>query len=518
VVLLHRAWPGWAGRRDLVRVRLALVTLVTALCFSTTLRTFLPTITAETPLAYLPLLLVTAPVIVWRQAGATRVVRNPGDLELDLALGLPLVAGAAVLLTAIPAASGPFYWIDRPDVLSLALFALGCSIIVAGARQCSRLRGGLVIPLLAWPGLYERVLPRLVGWTTSLTQTSVAAAVRRLPLPVHVTDDPSVLMVRGSGGHDTPVSIGSMCSGIDGVLGLVLIGALVLSQVYGAWWRRVVWLAGAVALALCVNVARIVVIVWLAGSGHQDTAFGLVHEGAGMVLFGIEIVCMLLLLKPLGLHRRSCPSSPPRGPSSPAARGPRPPGLARRTASLGSAALVCAGVTAADVAIGGYAAFFDPSGTPRVSAFAAAPRPPGTAVRLVASYDWAQTYLGPHGGYDRFVVDVSGGRVIADVIHTDDPGLLQQYSLAACWGYHDYDIQSEVRVSLGGGVTGQALSFVLPNSSRPWVAVSWAWPVRNGGGDVERVTLLAPSDLTAARRLQVVAAAMVGVTLQGQHA
>ena len=71
-------------------------------------------------------------------------------------------------------------------------------------------------------------------------------------------------------------------------------------------------------------------------------------------------------------------------------------------------------------------------------------------------------------------------------------GALDAYTLAHCYAFHGFNVDSARRVDLGDGVVGQ--SFVYTTSRADWHAVSWQWPVRRGGSvEHERLVLIAAS-------------------------
>jgi hypothetical protein len=79
--------------------------------------------------------------------------------------------------------------------------------------------------------------------------------------------------------------------------------------------------------------------------------------------------------------------------------------------------------------------------------------------------------------------------VVADVINTNKLSSFSAYGVEACYRFHGYSLRDVGQVRLGGGITGEALSY----SSRKdgdWTIVWWIWPTKFGATThYERVML-----------------------------
>jgi hypothetical protein len=67
--------------------------------------------------------------------------------------------------------------------------------------------------------------------------------------------------------------------------------------------------------------------------------------------------------------------------------------------------------------------------------------------------------------------------VIADVVNTSDLSSFSAYGVEACYRFHGYSLRDVAQVSLGGGITGQALSYATQRH-QDWTLVYWIWPVK----------------------------------------
>jgi exosortase/archaeosortase family protein len=452
----------------------------------------------DTPLAYLPLLPLFTLWTVWTLVGAYQGRSAPiQDRQVDLLIGIPILVASLLLITVVPAVWSTYYWTERPDVISLALFVSAGVILLFGFNWFWRLRAPLAFLFLMWPALYLHLMSGVLQSFTDATNTVLARVVALLPMGVRLGGQPGVLSVPTGHGGNLLVSVGTACSGANSVLGFLLIGGALLVGHRGHRIAKLGWLACGLLLAFSLNVVRLTSILALASAGHPSFALGEYHAVIGLVLFAIAVAVMLLVMPWFRLQ--------PQGPAGaviaraqdrPAAQRLR---LSRRTIVAVVAGLVLTVATAAaDHDLRAYAAFIDGTGAPTVAPFGAARVTAGRNVFPVASYPWAKQYFGANSTFERFEVyrPGSAGIAWADVVRTDDRGSLDAYNLQNCFLFHNYNISTTRRFDLGDGVTGLLLNYADPTTHRKWATVSWAWPVRyHGGTYYERIALT--SDLNS---------------------
>ena len=480
-------WRGWAVRN---RTLLSAVALGAAaiLAYHFTLLSLVDYLRLDTPLAYLPLLPLftvwTIYVRIQQHRGATEPIR---DRQVDFLVGVPLVLLAIVLVTAVPAVWSTYYWSDRPDVVSMAVFVCAGVIMFFGFNWFWRLRAPLLFLLLMWPSLYLHLMPGLMATFTEATNGALAAAVQHLPIAVTPGGGPGLLTIQVPRAAPLLVSVGTACSGANSVLGFLLIGSAMLLGLKGRRAWKLSWMAAGVALTFALNLVRLVSILALAGAGQPGFALGAYHAVIGLVLFGIAIAVMSALVGVFRLTREQPPATP-----APA------PAPAPRTLSSWSrlrfpvVAFVAATllIAFADHDLQAYASFADGSGGPTVGVFAPSPADAQRVVK-VQTYPWATEYFGAHSDFSRWALLRPGQNVAwADVVRTDDKGSLDAYNLQNCFLFHNYDIRTSRQVDLGNGVTGLLLNYSDAQTRSRWATISWAWPVHYKGETYfERVAL-----------------------------
>ncbi|MBJ7595838.1 MAG: exosortase/archaeosortase family protein [Candidatus Dormibacteraeota bacterium] len=494
----HRAlWPA------------AAIVLVTVVGYSLTLGSMFDYLRLETPLAYLPLLPFFALGIALFTAHRYRnVSAGIRDRQIDFLIGIPMIVFALLLITIVPALASTYYWSNRPDVLSMALFAGGLITIFYGINWFWRLKSALVFLVLMWPALYLNIMPGLMQSFTDATNSALGKVVHLLPLGVSLTGSPGILSVHQASGAPLTVSVGTACSGADSVLGFLLIGAAILTAVGGGGIRKFLWMVFGLALTFAVNVFRLTSILALASAGHPDLALGGYHAVIGLILFTLVIAAMMRLLPIFGLHPR--PDVVQTGRSRQlTAIAPRRPTLRRRRATIGIMAALAVLVGLANQGLAPYAAFQDGTGSPSVVPFSIGSAPGGMQVSFYQEYPWAKQYFGANSTFTRYYLSgiptppkpatatakttslVQSNLVYADVVRTDDKGSLDAYNLQNCFLFHNYSISTSQRIDIGSGVTALLLNYQAPgNPPQRWASVSWAWPVDYKGQTYyERVTL-----------------------------
>ncbi len=494
------------------------VVVATVIAYHFTLASLFDFLRLETPLAYLPLLPIFCIGIAVVTANRYKNAKKPiMDRQIDFLVGVPLVIIALLLITLAPVIASTYYWTDRADVVSMALFAAGATIIAYGITWFWRLKASFIFLLLMWPALYLHLMAGVMQSFSNWTNAAMAQVVHHLPLGASLDANPGDVIITQAHGAPLIINIGSACSGADSVLGFALVGGAILTVMGGGKGRKLLWWITGMVLTFALNIIRLTTIIALAHAGHPGFALGGYHAVIGLVLFAVAVTAMLWALPHFGLRtkppvedgaaRRALPPPPPPpAPEMAPAEGltlfgrsarqrrARSAWTARRRAATAAVLTLTAVVALADHGLQPYAAFDDGSGAPTVKPFSTASAPAGWQVYQIAQYPWATQYFGADATWNRYSILEKNGSAVtyADVVLTDDKSSLDTYNLLNCFLFHNYDIRTSVRIDLGGGVYGLLLNYSDPATSPPtkWSTVSWAWPV-NYKGDTyyERIAL-----------------------------
>jgi len=456
-----------------------------------TLTSFLDNLRLDTPLAYLPMLPLFAMGTAWLTArrAASRSEPDSGR-ELDPWLAAPLLLVALLLITVVPLFWSTLYWIDRLDVLSLAMFVTGGVTLLYGVGWTWRLRAPLLLLFLMWPALYVHALPQVLEAASETTNTALGWLVANLPLGVRRGSDPSLLLINTGGPAPLLVSVGSACSGANSVLGFALVGGVTSTMLVGSLVRKLAWLMVGLALAFVANVIRLVSILLLSSAGQPTLALGAYHEVIGLVLF-VAVIAVGLALLPL-FHLRTGVERDPPSANPPTPRPELPSGrrLLTKAPTIFVLAVMLTVTAAADRSLAAYASWMSTDGIASAQPFGADTLPRGWELHHVANYPWGVQYFGAGSSFNRFVLVADEQTVVADVVSTTDAARLSAYNLQSCFLFHNDQVRTLVRVDLGHGVTGQLIDYYDRASGKQWASVSWIWPVRyRGGTSYERVAL-----------------------------
>ena len=103
-------------------------------------------------------------------------------------------------------------------------------------------------------------------------------------------------------GSTFALSVVSACSGVNGVVGFLLVGSAFAAIVRGPIVRKMLWLAGGMALLWVINLVRITFIFFAGKEWGEAIAINVFHPFIGLVTFSLGVVAMILLIKPLGMH------------------------------------------------------------------------------------------------------------------------------------------------------------------------------------------------------------------------
>jgi exosortase/archaeosortase family protein len=473
--------------------------VVVAIAYNYSLTTLLQSAGQDTPLAYVSLVPAIALALAAIRARPVKSEPAIHDRLVDYTVGLPLMAVAIATNLLLPSRWSTMFWVYRVDLFTLPFFVAGAVAIIFGVRVMWRQKLALAYLFLAWPYPYQTVLLRVLDAFTTATLFGIEKilTVVHVASPVSTLDNTLFTVVHD--GHAFPLSIVSACSGVNSVVGFLLVGSAFAAIVRGPLLRKVAWLVGGMAILWAINLARITFIFWAGRTWGENVAMNILHPVVGMVTFSVGVVIMTLLIKPLGMHigigeapARSVPL-PAGDPTSPRTSIPVPKVYLALVVAL-VAALV---LGAANLGLRNYNLVATASGEPRLTAFVNEPIVPlGWTIQLTNTYEWAKPLFGYTSVWNRYLMYASQGGdlhanmpVTADVINTPDLSAFSAYGVENCYQFHGYTLADVAQVALPGGITGQSMSYTSQQFGS-WSILYWIVPVKMGTGtNYERVVL-----------------------------
>lgn len=510
----------WAEATPRTRVTVQVVTLlaVVVVAYNYSLSTLVQNAGLETPLAYVSLVPAIALALAAIRAHPVRPEPAIFDRQVDYIVGLPLIGVALAANLLLPQRLSAMFWVWRVDLLTLPVFVAGATAIIFGVRALWRQKLAVGYLFLAWPYPYQSVLLRLLNAFTAGTLAATRTAVKVFPVAKAVQSPDGTLFVVHHHGSSFPVSIVTACSGVNGVVGFLLVGSAFAAIVRGPLVRKLLWLVGGMTLLWVVNLGRVLFIFWAGRLWGEHVAIDVLHPFVGLLTFGAGVTLMILLIRPLGMQI---------GVSRKARSDDLPMVAHRQRAALAVpkvyAAIAIVTVAAAVLGLSNfglktYNLVANASGQPRLTSFVtAAAAPPGWRPRRIATFDWARPLFGDTSIWNRYsFVHVEGGNlstpitVIGDAIVTPDLGTFSAYGVEACYQFHGYALRDIARVDVGGGIVGQAMSYRAP-AFGSWSIVYWIIPVKVGRStDYERMVLYVRN--TGTTRLVPGAAVVSGIS------
>jgi exosortase len=491
---------------DRIPVRaIALVASVT-LAYNYSLQTLTRGLGLQTPLAYLALV---PPIAFLLGAANFRLqpnLRPIHDRQLDWIIGLFLVAVAAVVSVLLPSSYSADFWLHRLDMLGLPFFTAGLVALLYGVRRLWALRWAIAFLFLAWPDPYVSVLASAIGTSTDIALAVVGASLHVLPVAKPLGQGTFLIDHNGT---DFSLAVGSACSGINSLVGFIILGGALNTILRGSLWRRVLWMAVGLMVVGLLNVARIDLIFIAGWALGESFAIDVLHPVAGIVVFGIGTLAMLGLAPVFGLHIPRPPRQETVTAAAPAlvsaalarAETAKRSGHARRPAySIAAGFALAAMMAIPNASFAHYDSLVDAFGSPTLAAIdPSTVILPGWQGSTPVTFDQATQYFGQNGTWERvgFGATVPSGAgpstVYLDVIRTDDSGSLASYGVDSCYNFHGFIQQSSLSADVGAGVAAKIASFQSPIGGTDWSILWWEWPFNaNGQTRFERLVLLAP--------------------------
>jgi exosortase/archaeosortase family protein len=466
--------------------------------YSYSLKTLFQTAGMETPLAYTSLVPAIALGLAAVRSRPLRAEPAIHDRQVDYIVGIPLIAAAVSISLTLPGKLSAMYWVWRIDLLTLPMFVAGVVAVVFGVRVLWRQKLAVGYLILAWPWPYSVVLLRVLDASTNATLGGLRMLLHVFPVAKPVSSLDGSLFVVTHHGRSFPLSVISACSGINGIVGFLLVGAAFAAVVRGPMLRKAIWLVGGMLMLWVVNLSRLIFIFWAGREWGESVAINILHPFVGLFAFAAGVVVMVLVLRPLGLSMGMSSGGEAVALASSPVRRTKP--LAVPTIYAAITIVVAAAIVLgmANIGLRSYDLVADASGEPRLLSYHSTPvAPSGWRWRLYARYDWAKPLFGEDSTWFRYslVPTAQGGDlrapfgVTADVIDTSNLETFSAYSVEACYQFHGLSLREVAQVNVGGGITGQAMSF-SGAGNRSWSVVYWIVPVETAHGtNYERFVL-----------------------------
>jgi exosortase len=450
------------------------------------LSTLLPEAGGDTPLSFVPLVPFIGAVFLMARCDGMRIRSTPRDGFVD-GLSLLLLASASfVVLLVLPTSMSWYYWLDRLDILGLIFVLASLIVIVWGLPGVARLGPGLLYLLLAWPLPYLQIYNKLIPPLTAATAMATRAITPLLPLGIRSDTQSTDQLLIPFHGQLNHIVIAQECSGINGALGLVVVGLPLALLGRGTWEARVTWLALGLGLSWLVNLFRISVIAAGVAIWGPDVALNWLHPVLGLILFAISFGVLLGLAGFCRLDITAPFRASPR-------RAIRPPALAqvtwKRWVIVGATIGMC-GLLESNLNQFGW---LSESKLPRIGTTSASDLfqpPPGWRVVGSEPIDGWQPLFGP-ASISKLVVlrGPVAPLVFVQAVLTKDISDFNTYGVEQCYLFHGYSLNTVQHVALGNGVTATLIDFRQDAKQRS-ASLYWVQPVQTPSGTFhERIVI-----------------------------
>jgi exosortase/archaeosortase family protein len=442
--------------------------------FGVSYRSLLPLANGESPDALVVALpLVAVALLALTLAESTR---HGNEVGINSVFALPLVLCFVILLLWLPSRYGSVYWNLRLDLLALPiLVALGV-LLLFGVPALLRSAGTFGLLALGWKPVFDKLVALTADPLARLDAVLVGALAS--PFAAHAHRIGQLFVVGPDGNRSIGVS--SACVGLSAIFSMALVGAFVGRALQGSRRAKLLWLAAGVGLAFLANLVRMTVIVVIADRVGMGSAMSVFHATAGVALFAVVLLVMLLLLRRFHLRL-----------AFPPLRKARP--LRFKARGLAIVATLLVGLAALGAWTESGFGFYGPGSfvdTPALTANDLLPGGPGVRryeqvhlpfIELLFGRD-ARSYQ-----YDYAVANTTG--IGAQVVIVPTLSQASSYGALDCFLFHRYHLYATHRVALKNG--GTALVAAMRFSGDGDVsAISWLQPVQVDGKHAWRRTIL----------------------------
>ena len=440
--------------------------------------------TLQTPLAYLFLVPVISLLLVAARVGSglpipARELRL--DFVLGRAIGVGLVGIALAIALLVPLDIG--FWLYRADLLSLPVFVAGLVSLLYGVRTAWTFKFPLAFLFLAWPVPY---LPLLGGGLESFTNLTIGAVgIVSGFFPAIQNTGSEGIFVLTHAGSTFPLSIGSACSGVNSLVGFMLVGGALSYVVRGKLWRRMLWLVSGFVVIWLLNIIRILAILVVGVQFGESAAVDVLHPAAGLVLFNVGVFAMLVAVKRFGLGFVPMAGQPRQRHQAHLISGFAT--RSRRAIPIIVVILSAASIGIVNGSYSRYDPFANGLSQPQLQAFNVhGTYIDGWSSTFLENFTHARPFFGEQSTWTRTSYGASidaelsvNVPVYVDVVSTPDSNALAAYGLDQCYRFHGYVIESERNVTIADGLTATVIDYHNPKLDVDWSALVWEVPYQH---------------------------------------
>jgi exosortase len=181
------------------------------------------------------------------------------------------------------------------QALTLLVTVYGAIIYIYGTEKAKRLSFAVLFLIFMIP------VPFLDGisYNLQIIATHSSAAIARW-CGVQTMITGNELMIPG-----TSFIVGIPCSGINSLISLLALAAVISFLLKGNVWKRVVLFLLAFPIAILANTVRITTILLIANKWGTDAAMNYFHDYSSLVLFLLSIALLILISILLRMKARS---------------------------------------------------------------------------------------------------------------------------------------------------------------------------------------------------------------------
>ena len=311
---------------------------------------------------YLGLIPLISLILIATRALAPHTELDIHDRYSDYIIGIALLMVAVGTVVIAPISLSTLYAHWRIDLLSLPFFVAGMISIIFGLRALWRVRLGVLFLFLAWPFPYiAGQLQALTNLTLGLIHHVLQVAPLAQPL---ASSDGSLFSVPARGSAFV-VSIGAASSGLNNMVGFLLVAVAFAALVRGRLLAKMAWLVCGLLLVWTLDLARILIAFAAGPTFGERFALGVLHPVMALLVFSLGLLGIIGLLPFFKLRLEALS----RGGARPAPR--HRPAVKRARVALtivGAAALVTAvaGIRPHSISSFSPRTSAAPSGIPRV--------------------------------------------------------------------------------------------------------------------------------------------------------
>ena len=479
------------GLRRTVVVRLVLLVVGCAIAFWPAWRPLIDNLGADTPIAYS----ATAPLIAaallgvavrTAPAGSPRIARRQADRA-----GALIVAVIAVVIALwLPGRFGFLSNELRAELMALPVAALAGCLLLFGSRTTFYVRPSIYVLALASPLGYSWLLDAStdLAWKVTWRSTEVGAWL----MGIETTNLAGTGLVGVGDGNLMAVS--AVCSGIASVAGWLIVSTAFAGLCVGRVRPKLLFVLTGLAACLAGNAVRVLFLVVAARWWGLDVAYELIHPYAGFVVLAVVVAVMMALAPRFGLRRRRtvAPSAIERVALS------APLHVGRDLFAWGAVVAVLFLATSQTWRFDQLAGQNGERNLSAATVLAVAADDEdaldGWRVHALPVVPWADQFFGPGAEWTRSLV-VPGGiagdapTLTVDVTAVEQSVHLDRYTLAACYGFHGYELE---RVNVSTAIPDRpAERIVYVDEDADVSTVVMSFRQRTLDGRVERVVVSA---------------------------